>query len=61
MDTHEKSSDAKIARRSPIDNQFFRSIALWLFLGLIFLLIFSIFSRPSPLEGRNRSGIFRFS
>ena len=31
-------------------NQFSRSIALWLVLGLMFLLLFNIFSRQQPRE-----------
>ncbi len=31
-------------------NQFSRSIALWLVLGLMFLLLFNIFSRQQPKE-----------
>ena len=38
------------ASLSPEMNQFSRSIALWLVLGLMFLLLFNIFSRPQTRE-----------
>jgi cell division protease FtsH len=36
--------ERKSARDGPIDNQLYRAIALWLVLGLIFLLLFNLFS-----------------